>query len=196
MEYKKGQLLTYSFPQRQTTNVINSKVIRDFHRVVVLHKRQTPYHTILIAPITEANSLGSKNNIPPNYVKILKEDYPMFLDEDSYINLDMTMPVDESELMPLTKGISRIKLNGVLNPQNLVDLDYKMLITYELDSYVNQEVNKQIGTEMDNIIEYISTDTKQQIISLFDNVSEKGTLKLVLAIIDNLISELKTNYNI
>lgn len=124
MGYKKGELLTYDFPQRVTKNIKKSCVICEFHRAVVLHERTTPYHTILIAPITEAKALEGAGKLPPNYLKLLMDDYPMFLDEDSYINPDMTMVVDEAELEVLVKGKARMKITGNLEPKDLTSLDY------------------------------------------------------------------------
>lgn len=118
MNYKKGQILTYKFPLRSIEELKNNKIVKNFdkssvikdeHRVVILHTRTTPFKTILVAPITSAESLKLKNSIPDNYVELKAEDYPCILEHTSYINLDMTMPVDEVELNQLEKFNKKIE---------------------------------------------------------------------------------------
>jgi hypothetical protein len=55
VNYKKGQILTYEFPPRPVEEMKNnkviinynkSKIIRDYHRVVILHTRTTPFRTV------------------------------------------------------------------------------------------------------------------------------------------------------
>ena len=85
MRFKKGQIITYTFPSRSTKKTERSSVIESYHRSIVLHNRETPFKTILNAPLTKATSLKNKSSIPSNYVELKKADYPFVLNEDSFI---------------------------------------------------------------------------------------------------------------
>lgn len=194
MSYKKGQLLTYEYPMQKTYNIRKTKTIVEFHRVVVLHQRQTPYQTVLIAPITKALSLSSTSKIPSNYIQLKQADYPFFLDVDSYINLDMISAVDSCELKELVKGASRTIITGTLTEQDLFDLDLKLVITYELDKFIEREVSAEINDEISSLIEYIDVDIKDKIKELILKVNNYELLKDIFEIIDCLVNEIKLNY--
>ncbi|HEY5588013.1 MAG TPA: type II toxin-antitoxin system PemK/MazF family toxin [Candidatus Paceibacterota bacterium] len=194
MGYKKGQLLTYDFPKRKTAIIKDSKVLCEFHRVVVLHQRPTPYDVVLVAPITKASSLSTKGSIPPNYVSLKKDDYPMFLDVDSYINLDMIIPVDLNELQDFYKGTSKIKINATLNDLDLIELDYKIVITYELDKLIKKEVSESLEYEFLNVITFIDKNIKEKIRKIVSKVNDYGLLNEIFDVLDTLINEIKENY--
>ena len=58
MAFKKGQILEFNFLLN-----MDSKVIGDRHKVIVLYSRDTPYRTETIAPITSLTSLASQNKV-------------------------------------------------------------------------------------------------------------------------------------
>jgi len=190
--YKKGEFLCYVFPNKETDTIEASKVIAGYHRVVVLHQRETPHYTILVAPITKAGSLNRKGKIPSNYVKIHQQDYPIALDEDSFINLDMAMPIDEDELKKLERFNKRITVT--LNDIDLYDLDYKIALTYELGRYFENEVDKELEKEFANVIEYIDQDIRNKIIEILSKIDNVDAVNGVIAIIDTLIVNLKDNF--
>ncbi len=190
MGYKKGQLLTYTFPARETKKINKSGVIKDFHRAVVLHTRETPFKTVLIAPITSAESL--KANIPPNYVEIKYEDYPLFLDHDSYINLDMTLAVDESELEEFKK--SGILIRGTLNPKDLYQLDYKLALTYEMTKFLKTEISKQVSHEMETVVEFIDSNLRKPVHQLLSRIDDYELVADIISLIDMIINEISNEY--
>lgn len=183
MGYNKGQILFYEFPEKDS-----SKVINGFHRVVVLHSRETPYKTILVAPVTSSEGLNSKNKVPSNYVSLLVKDYPFALDHDSFINLDMTMPIDEYDLKCLEKFNKKIKAE--LTSIDMYQLDYKIALTYELNKYFET----QISLELKNVVKYIDENIKVRIEDILAKVSDEKLIEDIIGIIDDLISELKENY--
>lgn len=196
MNYKKGQILTYEFPPRPIEEVRNnkvvinynkSKVIRNYHKVVVLHTRTTPFRTILIAPITSAESLAG--SIPANYVELKQTDYPFVLDKDSYVNLDMTMPVDEYELDELERFNKKIEAN--LNPQDQYQMDFRIYLTYELESYFQESLRDELA----NVVEYIDVDIREKVNNIIKKIQDPEIVQLLMDIIDNdLIGVLKETY--
>lgn len=192
MSYKKGQILTYTFPERETNEIESTSVIKDYHRVVVLHKRETPYDTVLIAPITKASSLSSKDKIPANYVELLQIDYPVILDEDSYINLDMTLPVDKEELKMFKKYDKPV--NGCLNEPDLYQLDLKITLTYELNKYIKTELAKAITKEFENVVQFIDENIKVRVSQLVSKIDNPEISQEVVEVISYLISSLKKSY--
>ncbi|MFB9974569.1 hypothetical protein ACFFJF_11470 [Allobacillus sp. GCM10007489] len=192
MFFRKGSIITYTFPPRPTEHIDNSKVIRNYHRAVVLHKRKTPFKTVLIAPITKAISLKQRKEIPSNYVELKKENYPLVLVEDSFINLDMTMPVDEVELQNLTRGIT--KIDASLNEEDLNQLNYKITLTYELSNYIRHELNHELNREFNNVITLIDRVIKPEIEDILLTKKDKDSLIEVEKILDFLIDEIKLNY--
>lgn len=192
MGYKKGEILYYKYPIRKTENINKTGVIYGNHRSIVLHHRETPFNTVLVAPITKATSLKDKNKIPSNYLKLLFEDYPCALDEDSFINLDMTMVVDELDLIKLNKS-SKI-ISAILNPSDLYQLDYKITLTYELNKYFENELNRELVREFNDVIEYIDIDIREQIENLISNVKDKEMVSDIFNIINSLIDTLKNTY--
>ena len=187
MGYKRGQILIYTYPENEASNIING-----YHRVVTLHKRETPYNTILIAPITSAESLNVKDKIPSNYVKLLETDYPFVLDHDSYINLDMTISVDEEEINVLERYNKTI--TATLNDLDLYQLDYKITLTYELNRYLENEYSKRITLEFENVITYIDESIKSRIADIILKSNSPDLLNDVIAVIDDLVNQLKTTY--
>lgn len=192
MNFKKGQIITYNFPIRPTQQIGKSHVIEDFHRAVVLHSRGTPFNTVLIAPITSAKSIKEKNRIPSNYVEIKKADYVMALDYDSYINLDMTMPVDEKELQDLEKGSFKIK--GILNEFDLYQLDYKITLTYELNKYLNTEFASELNKEFENVIYFIDKEIKLKIEQILRTVNNQEVFEEIIDLIDYLLNQIRENF--
>lgn len=192
MPYTKGDILTYHFPKRTVKKIKKSNVITQYHRVVVLHSRETPHKTVLIAPITSASSLISDDNIPSNYVRLQKEKYPMVLDNDSFINLDMCVPVDEYELSKLERYNKRIDCcltNIDMNTMNL-----KIILTYELSKFIDNRLNEQLRQEFENVITFIDENIKTRIVNLMQKVDDTDVAKDILNIIDYLITELKDAY--
>jgi hypothetical protein len=198
VNYKKGQILTYEFPPRPVeveeiknnkviANYNKSKVIRNYHRVVVLHTRTTPFRTVLIAPITSAESLAG--SIPANYVELNQIEYPFVLDKDSYVNLDMTMPVDEYELNELERFNKRIE--AYLNPHDEYQLDFKIYLTYELESYFKEGLREEFA----NVVEYIDIDIREKVNNIIKKIQDPEIAQLLMDIIDNdLIGVLKETY--
>lgn len=202
MNYKKGGILTYDFPPRLIEEIENNKtiknykksnVINDYHRVIILHTRTTPYNIILVAPITSADKLALKNKIPENYVKLNQADYPGVLDKDSFINLDMIMPVDEEELQQLERYNKKFKAD--LNADDLYKLDYKIALTYELQAYLATEVDKDLKQEFANIVEYIDVDIREKVTEIIRRIQDPEICELLLEIIDNdLVGVLSSTY--
>jgi len=192
MSFKKGQIITYSFPERQTENGLKSKIIQDFHRAVVLHKRETPFKTILIAPITKAGSLRNKGSIPSNYLELKKEYYPFVLEEDSYVNLDMTMPVDEEEIGDYEKGV--FKVEAKLEDFDLYQLDYKITLTYELNKFIKTELALELNREFENVLTFIDEEIKARIGEVLQSIDEPEALNKVVNLIDLLMEQIKEGY--
>jgi hypothetical protein len=202
MNYKKGQFLTYIFPTRIIEEIKNNKivknleksgVIKSFHRVVVLHTRTTPFRTILVAPVTSSKGLKSKNDIPDNYVELKSRDYPGVLDNDSFINLDMIMPIDEYELTQLERYSKKIE--AYLEVSDLYKMDYKIALTYELQDYFAVELNKEIRQEFETVIEYIDSSIKEKVNLIIKKIRDPEIEKLLEEIIENdLIGVIKSQY--
>lgn len=188
--FKRGEILTYDFKSEK-----GSKVIDGYHRAVVLHKRETPYRTIMIAAITSSTQLKSKGKIPNNYLELSKDDYPLVLDKDCYVNLDMVATVDGDRLNYLERYGK--KYNVVLNKKDLEKLDYKLALTYELQAFVKRETDEAVKSEMNNIIEYIDTDIREKVEKIMEILSDEVAVSLLQELIDkDLIEEIKENYNI
>lgn len=192
MNFEKGQIITYTFPSRPIEKAEKSNVIEKYHRAVVLHKRETPFKTILIAPITKAASLKDKGIIPSNYVELNKADYPFALEEDSYINLDMTMPVDDVELVELGKG--SYKISAKLEEFDLYQLDYKITLTYEINKFLNTELALKINEEFESVITFIDEEIKVKIEQVLQSINNPKILAEVIGLIDLLLSQIKENY--
>jgi|GEM_PF-2135098 len=202
MNYKKGQILTYTFKPRVIEEIKNNKIVKnyeksnvitDFHRVVVLHTRETPFRTVLVAPITSAGSLNVKASIPTNYVEIAYNDYPGVLDHDSYINLDMIMPVDEDELDELERFSKKFEAN--LDSSDIYKLDYRLTLTYELQDFFASEVDSELKQEIENVVEYIDKDIREKVNEIIKKIKEPEIKELLNEIIDNdLVGVLKAQY--
>ncbi|ABR33558.1 type II toxin-antitoxin system PemK/MazF family toxin [Clostridium beijerinckii] len=185
MKFKKGQIVKYSFPKIEG----NKNVIVGEHSAVVLFSRETPYRTILIAPITTAQSLKDENKIPQNYVELDLNNYLGVLEHDSYINLDMIFPVDDKEIEVLEKYNKKIE--KFLDTDDLEQLDYKIALTYELQKYLNKQVNQEVKT----IVEYIDTSIKEKIKKALEVIENEDIMNTIIYIIENdLIKELKSTY--
>jgi uncharacterized protein YifN (PemK superfamily) len=192
MGYKKFEILTYTYPETKVTDLEESKIIKDYHRVVVLHSRETPYRSILVAPITKASKLAARHKIPANYVPLKQEDYPGILDEDSYINLDMIRAVDSDEL-------DRLERYGKTFHKSLEDfdqwnLDYKITLTYELGKYLKREFDTQLEEEFANVITYIDENIKTRVTELLSKIDDKSTADSIISIIDELIESLRQQF--
>lgn len=192
MSFEKGQIFEYEFSERKVINIKESKIIRGDHRAVVLHKRETPYNTVLIAPITKASILKLNGKIPSNYVELSARDYPFILEEDSYINLDMIIAVDKKEL-EIFERFNK-KITGILKTHDLYKLDFKIALTYELNRFNQTEFAKELNKEVENIIQFIDEEIKLEIKQLFSKIEDKGVLEQIIIIIDKLISALETSY--
>ena len=192
MSYQKGQILTYHFPERTVRRLKKSNIIVEYHRIVVLHKRQTPYNTVLIAPITKASALKSKSQIPSNYVELSKSDYPHILEEDSFINLDMTMPVDEKELNKLEKYGKN--LSGKLHEGDAYQLDYKITLTYELSKFIQNELSNELHKEFENVVEFIDIDIREKIREIVMKTNDITLVKDIIEVLDHLVLSIKKSY--
>jgi alpha-amylase/alpha-mannosidase (GH57 family) len=183
---KKGSIHSFVFDSKNTKE---HKLIEGFHRIVVLHSRKTPYETWTIAPITSANALKLKNEIPENYVELKAVDYPCALDHDSYINLDMIMTLNKSDLKNLVIGEKKIKAN--LTPKDLKVLDFKIALSYELQNYINSQVSQ----EVENIVEYIDTDVRTKVETVLELLSDPSLKAQIKNILDNdILGEIKSGY--
>lgn len=194
MGYKKGDIFFYDYPQRQTKELERSKVIEDGHRVVVLHTRETPYKTILVAPITGAEALDNRRSIPENYVKLDKSNYPFVLTKDSFINLDHIMPIDEVELRDLE--LRGKKITAKLKEADLYAVDFKLMLTYEMQGFFENEVALEQNQNMKTIIEHINVNVKNQIEILLDklDVKDDEKRKEFIDTLDSLISIMNQYY--
>jgi len=190
MAFKKGQILEFNFLLN-----MDSKVIGDRHKVIVLYSRDTPYRTETIAPITSLTSLASQNKVPSNYLMLKKEDYSFVLEHDSYVNLDMIMTVDGPDLDRLEAFGKKYK--AFLNDLDLEALDYKLALTYELQSFIKKEQDKEVKSEVKNIIEYIDTDIREKVNKIFDILNDPAAVKLLQDLIDvDLIGQLNKAYEV
>jgi uncharacterized protein YifN (PemK superfamily) len=189
VSFKKGDIFTWELPEREVKKAQKSGVLNDYHRVVVLHTRQTPYKVFLIAPITSADSLKKIGKVPTNYVELQQDDYPFILDHTSYINLDMTMPVDEDELQQLERWDKKIE--GSLTTLDLFKLDQKISMTYELIDYFDDQLARQFKT----VHEYINENIKEQIKDTLNNSGNANAVDSVMEILDKqLLDLIKTEY--
>lgn len=186
MNFKKGQIVEYDFPKIEG----NDSVLEGRHKAVVLFSRQTPYRTILIAPITTAESLDVRGEIPNNYVELKVENYIGILEHNSYINLDMIFPVDDTSIDELERYNKKI-VKYLVEDDN-EKLDYKIALTYELQKYLKKQINHEVQT----IAEYIDTNIKEQIKKALEVIDNKEVFATIMYIIDNnLVSQLKEIYN-
>lgn len=182
MKFQKGQVVKYSFPKDR----VNDNVLFGEHNAVILFSRETPYRTILIAPITSAEGLKNSNQIPDNYVELKKDNYLGVLEHDSYINLDMIFPVDKEKVDELER--CNKKITKCLEVEDLKTLDYKIALTYELQNYLHEQVNNEVKI----IAEYIDTTVREKIKQALEVIQNKEILDTIMFIIDNdLIKELR-----
>lgn len=194
MGYKKGDIFYYDFPERETKKIEKTRVIKEKHPVVVLHTRTTPHKTVLVAPITEPKGLIKNNKVPANYVLLKKDSYPLLLTKDSYINLDQIMAIDEAELNSVERGI--MKVTGRLIEIDLYQVDFKIMLTYELQRYFENEKALDNNGYAEAIIQHIDINVKGDIEELLDkhkieSVEERESF---LAIMDSLIEILRKYY--
>nr|WP_287567429.1 type II toxin-antitoxin system PemK/MazF family toxin [Paeniclostridium sp.] len=183
---KKGSIVEFFFENRNE----NSKVINGQHRVVVLHSRETPYKTILIAPITTLESLDSQNRVPANYLKLDVKNYPFILEHDSYLNLDMMMVVDSKDLEAFERCGK--KINATLNDDDLDNLDLKIAMTYELQNFVKKEEDRAVKEEVENIIEYMDTEIREKFDKIISLLKDEETINLLKEVLDvDLIGALR-----
>lgn len=194
MSYKKGDMFFYDFPKRKTEKIEKTGVIYDEHRVVVLHKRETPHKTVLVAPITEPKNLIRSNAVPKNYVKLKKDDYPCMLTKDSYINLDHIMPIDEGELLKVSK--KGVKILGTLKEVDLYQVDFKLMLTYELQDFFENEKALDNNANIQVIIDHIDINVKKEIEELMDqfDIKEEEQRNKFINALDSLIDILKEYY--
>ncbi|EQB4340361.1 type II toxin-antitoxin system PemK/MazF family toxin [Clostridium botulinum] len=189
MNCKKGRFVEYEFSKSNE----DSKVLYGKHRAIVLHSRETPYRTILIAPVTSLKSLKNSNKVPENYLELKKDDYPCALEHDSYINLDMIVAVDEEQIEELEKYMKKINIS--LNSEDLYKLDFKIALTYELQDFLKEQKEIELKEEVSNIVEYIDVSIKDKVKKIKQLTQDEELLKLIIDIIDNdLIGVLKNTY--
>lgn len=185
MKYKKGQIVEYDFPKINN----NNDVLEGEHKAVVLHSRETPYKTILIAPITSAEALKRNDKIPKNYVELKVDNYLGVLRHDSYINLDMIFPVDEVEIAELERYSKKIYKELISEDQ--FELDFKLTVTYQLEKFLA----KQVSSEVENIVEHIDTNVKSKIQEALNVIQDEEVMRVITYIIENdLIKVLKEEY--
>lgn len=185
MKYKKGQIVEYDFPKINN----NNDVLEGEHKAVVLHSRETPYKTILIAPITSAEALKRNDKIPKNYVELKVDNYLGILRHDSYINLDMIFPVDEVEIAELERYSKKIYKELISEDQ--FELDFKLTVTYQLEKFLA----KQVSSEVENIVEHIDTNVKSKIQEALNVIQDEEVMRVITYIIENdLIKVLKEEY--
>lgn len=190
--YHKGEILTYHFPARTLKKLSKSNIIVEYHRVVILHQRQTPYNTVIIAPITKASSLKEQSGIPSNYVELTKNDYPFVLDDDSYINLDMTMVVDFQELSKLERYCKPI--TACLLEHDLYQLDYKIALTYEMSKYIKNTIAEELHREFESVVEFIDSEIRQKINSILSKTNDIEMAKEIIDVIDYLTNSIRKEY--
>lgn len=194
MGYKKGDIFYYSFPERETKFKDKTRVIKNEHPVVVLHTRETPNKTVLIAPITEPKNLIDKDKVPENYVLLKYDEYPFALTKDCYINLDQIMVIDEDELEVIERKGFRIV--APLNKIDLYKLDFRLMLTYEMQNYFENEKTLEKNNDINTIIQHIDINVKQDIESLLDKHKIKNLQdrEEFLFVMDELINILKKYY--
>jgi len=171
---ERGTILDYDFPAIIKDQKA-SKVLQGTHRAVVLHKRGTPYNTILIAPITKSQALKGTGKIPANYVELKKDKYPVMLTDDCYINLDMIIPVDEEFLDKHTINNGTIKVNCKLDDYDLWRMDYRLSLTFEMGKFINTEV----ADEIKSIVEYIHDTKEERIKSLLGEQNDPKVIAVI-----------------
>lgn len=177
--------MEYDFPKINN----NNDVLEGEHKAVVLHSRETPYKTILIAPITSAEALKRNDKIPKNYVELKVDNYLGVLKHDSYINLDMIFPVDEVEIAELEKYSKKIYKELISEDQ--FELDFKLTVTYQLEKFLA----KQVSSEVENIVEHIDTNVKSKIQEALNVIQDEEVMRVITYIIENdLIKVLKEEY--
>lgn len=104
-------------------------------------------------------------------------------------NLDMIFPVDDKEIEVLEKYNKKIE--KFLDTDDLEQLDYKIALTYELQKYLNKQVNQEVKT----IVEYIDTSIKEKIKKALEVIENEDIMNTIIYIIENdLIKELKSTY--
>mgnify|MGYP001583191711 CR=1 FL=1 len=194
MGYKKGDIFNYAFPERETKKIEKTRVIKDEHPVVVLHTRQTPHKTVLVAPITEPKNLIAIDKVPANYVFLKKENYPMALTKDCYINLDHIMVIDEVELENIERNGMKVK--GRLIEVDLYQVDFKLMLTYELQDFFKNEKALDNNEEIKAVIQHIDINIKKDIEHLLDkhNIEKQSDREDFLSIMDDLISIIQKYY--
>lgn len=188
LSYSKGSILRYNFPEKITKNKEASKILKGSRMCVILHKRETPYNTVLIAPITRLVSLKSRQNPPINYVELKKDDYPIALTDDCYINLDMTTVVDESDLnAEIKQGVFKVTC-PLKNPE-LYKLDLGLTKTFEMERFLNTEKAVEIRT----IVEYINHLNENSIMPILASQDENRMQK-VSEMLNNLTKDIEKEY--
>lgn len=194
MGYKKGDIFYYDFPKRETKNTVKTRVIKDKHPVVVLHTRKTPYKTVLVAPITEPKTLVKNDKVPSNYVFLKKDNYPLLLTKDCYINLDHIMAIDEDELDRVKRN--GMKVHGKLIEVDLYQVDFKLMLTYELQNYFKNEKALDNNAYAKAIIQHIDINIKNDIEALLDkhSIESKEERESFLSIMDSLVDILRKYY--
>lgn len=85
-----------------------------------------------------------------------------------------------------------IKINLYnLNPNDEYQLDFKIYLTYELESYFE----KGLRDEFTNVVEYIDIDIREKVNNIIKKIQDPEIAQLLMDIIDNdLIGVLKESY--
>lgn len=186
IKLKKGQFCKYDFKKYDK----ESKLLDGKHFAVILHTTNTPYNVALVAPITKAEALKSRDQIPDTYVELKCEKYNAVLTCDSYIDLDMILAVDLDNLECIYKGSLRV--DSSLDNDDLVELDIKLVLKYELDKHFQNAITEEVKT----IVEYIDDYIKNAIEKVTEIIKDSETLQQITNILISMVKEIKELYKI
>jgi len=185
-KYKKGQILNVDLQKIDC----DTKALYGEHRVVVLHHKPSPYNVTLVAPVTTASSLQERGNIPNTYVPLLRHNYPMLLHHDSYVCLDAVVAIDSDKLNQYSKG--SFKIDATLSDDDMLDLDMKLVLKFELDNYLDICVKENIK----EVVLYIDDCIKESVSKLHKIIKEEEVLVLTIDVFKEFMSEIKETYKI
>ena len=100
------------------------------------------------------------------------------------------------------KDLERLRAYGrgykaFLNASDAEKLDYKLALTYELQSFVSKENEKEVKHEVENIVQYIDSDVREKVNSIIKLVNDPVSVKLLQDLINiDLIGEISRGYHL
>jgi hypothetical protein len=96
---------------------------------------------------------------------------------------------EEYELNELERFNKRIE--AYLNPHDEYQLDFKIYLTYELESYFKEGLREEFA----NVVEYIDIDIREKVNNIIKKIQDPEIAQLLMDIIDDdLIGVLKETY--